>query len=120
MPVGNGFMGTMVFGGVQHERIALNESTFWSGRPRDYDNPEALEYLPRIRELVVAGKFQEAEQMADEHFYGRPAAQQTYQPLGDLLLSFDGVEPVQDYRRELDLETGVARITFRAAGVTAR
>ena len=66
MPMGNGLMGAMVFGGVQHERIALNESSFWSGRPHDYDNPEALQYFPRIRELVVAGKFQEAEKMADE------------------------------------------------------
>ncbi len=114
MPLGNGLMGAMVFGGVQHERIALNESSFWSGRPHDYDNPEALQYFPRIRELVVAGKFQEAEKMADEHFYGLPAAQQAFQPLGDLLLSFDGVENVEEYRRELDMETGVARITYRA------
>ena len=114
MPMGNGLMGAMVFGGVQRERIALNESSFWSGRPHDYDNPEALQYFPRIRELVVAGKFQEAEKMADEHFYGLPAAQQAFQPLGDLLLSFDGVENVVEYRRELDMETGVARITYRA------
>jgi alpha-L-fucosidase 2 len=114
MPLGNGLMGAMVFGGVQRERIALNESSFWSGRPHDYDNPEALHYLPRIRELVVAGKFQEAEKMADEHFYGLPAAQQAYQPLGDLLLFFDGVEQAEDYRRELDMETGVAKVTYRA------
>ena len=113
MPLGNGLMGAMVFGRVQHERIALNESSFWSGRPHDYDNPNALQYFPRIRELVFAGKFQEAEKMADEHFYGLPAAQQAYQPLGDLLLSFDGVEQVEDYRRELDMEAGVARITYQ-------
>ena len=111
--MGNGLMGAMVFGGVQRERIALNESSFWSGRPHDYDNPEALQYFPRIRELVVAGRFQEAEKMADEHFYGLPAAQQAYQPLGDLLLSFDGIEKVEEYRRELDMETGVARTTYR-------
>jgi alpha-L-fucosidase 2 len=114
MPMGNGLMGAMVFGGIQRERIALNESSFWSGRPHDYDNPNALQYFPRIRELVVAGKFQEAEKMADEHFYGLPPAQQAFQPLGDLLLSFDGVENSEDYRRELDMETGVARITYRA------
>ena len=117
MPMGNGLMGAMVFGGVQRERIALNESSFWSGRPHDYDNPAALQYFPRIRELVVEGKFQEAEKMADEHFYGLPAAQQAFQPLGDLLLSFDGVEKVEEYRRELDMETGVAKITYRAGDV---
>ena len=114
MPMGNGMMGAMVFGGIQQERIALNESSFWSGRPHDYDDPEAIKYFSQIRDLVFAGKFQEAEKLADEHFYGRPAAQQAYQPLGDLLLSFDGIERVGDYRRELDMESGVARITYRA------
>jgi alpha-L-fucosidase 2 len=85
MPLGNGLMGAMVFGGIQSERIALNESTFWSGRPHDYDNPDAFKHFAQIRDLVFAGKFQEAEKMADAHFYGRPAAQQAYQPLGDLL-----------------------------------
>jgi alpha-L-fucosidase 2 len=113
-PLGNGIMGAMVFGGIQKDRIALNDSSFWSGRPHDYDNPEAGQYFPRIRDLVFAGKFQEAEKMADEHFWGIPKAQQAYQPLGDLLLSFDGVDSVADYRRELDMETGMAKVTFRA------
>ncbi|MFI5378275.1 MAG: glycosyl hydrolase family 95 catalytic domain-containing protein [Tepidisphaerales bacterium] len=113
MPLGNGMMGAMVFGGVQQERIALNESSFWSGRPHDYDDPEAIKYFPQIRDLVFAGKFQEAEKMADEHFYGKPAAQQAFQPLGDLLLSFAGIDKVDDYRRELDIETGVAKVSYR-------
>jgi len=118
MPMGNGLLGAMVFGGTQNERIALNESSFWSGRPHDYDDPEAIKYFPQIRDLVFAGKFQEAEKMADEHFFGIPKAQQAYQPLGDLLLSFEGVEKVDDYRRELDMETGVATIRYRAGDVT--
>ena len=112
--MGNGLMGAMVFGGIQHERIALNESTFWSGRPHDYNDPEAIKYFPQIRELVFAGKFQEAEKMAEEHFYGRPAAQQAFQPLGDLLLSFDGIENAGQYRRELNMESGVAKVSYRA------
>ena len=56
--------------------------------------------------------------MADEHFYGAPKAQQAYQPLGDLLLDFEGVEKTDDYRRELDMETGVAKISYRAGDVT--
>ena len=67
----------------------MNECSFWSGRPHDYNDPEAIKYFPQIRDLVFAGKFQEAEKMADEHFFGVPAAQQAYQPLGDLLLSFE-------------------------------
>ena len=117
MPMGNGIVGAMVFGGTQHERIALNEGTFWSGRPHDYDNPEAGQYFPKIRDLVFAGKFQEAEQMADAHFFGVPAAQQAYQPLGDLLLDFDEIENASDYRRELDIESGVAKISYRAGDV---
>ncbi len=118
MPLGNGIMGAMVFGGVQRERIALNEGTFWSGRPHDYNNPEAIKYFPQIRDLVFAGKFQEAEKMADEHFYGIPAAQQAFQPLGDLLLTFGDGDKVEDYRRELDMETGVARIGYRTGNVS--
>jgi alpha-L-fucosidase 2 len=118
MLLGNGMIGAAVFGGTAHERIALNESTFWSGRPHDYDNPEALEYFPRIRDLVFAGKFQEAEKMADEHFFGRPKAQQAYQPLGDLLLDFAGAENATDYRRELDMEGGVAKVSYRVGGAT--
>jgi alpha-L-fucosidase 2 len=106
----------MVFGRVQNERIALNESTFWSGRPHAYNDPNALEFFPQIRDLVFAGKYQEAEKVADDHFWGVPKAQQAYQPIGDLLLSFDGVEDVSDYRRELDMESGVVTVSFRANG----
>src|ERR1700686_2940015 len=61
LPIGNGYMGAMVFGGIQQERIALNESSFWSGRPHDYNDTDAIHYFPQIRDLVFAGKFQEAE-----------------------------------------------------------
>jgi alpha-L-fucosidase 2 len=117
MPLGNGLIGAMVFGGLQRERIALNEGTFWSGRPHDYDNPEAFKYFPQIRDLVFAGKFQEAEKMADEHFYGIPAAQQAFQPVGDLVLSFDGADNPTNYRRELDMETGVAKVIYQVGDV---
>ena len=113
MPLGNGMIGAMVFGGVPQERIALNESSFWSGRPHDYDNPEAFQYFPQIRDLVFAGKFQEAEKMANDHFWGIPKAQEAYQPIGDLLLSF-GSTNFTDYRRELDMETGVAKVSYRS------
>ena len=81
MPIGNGLMGGMVFGRVKDERIALNESSFWSGKPHDYNDPEAIKYFPRIRDLVFADKFQEAEKMADEHFWGIPESSACYQPL---------------------------------------
>jgi alpha-L-fucosidase 2 len=112
MPLGNGMIGAMVFGGVPQERIALNESSFWSGRPHNYDNPEASKYYPQIRDLVFADKFQEAEKMADDHFWGIPNGQEAYQPLGDLVLSFAEAN-ITDYRRELDMETGIAKVSYR-------
>jgi alpha-L-fucosidase 2 len=113
MPLGNGMIGAMVFGGVPQERIALNESSFWSGRPHDYDDTNAFQYFPQIRDLVFADKFQEAEKMANDHFYGKPKAQEAYQPIGDLILSFDSTN-FTGYRRELDMETGVAKVTYRS------
>jgi len=117
-PLGNGYMGAMVFGRVQNERIALNESSFWSGRPHDYNDPNAFQYFGKIRDLVFADKFQEAEKMADDHFWGIPKAQQAYAPIGDLILKFDGVDNPQDYRRELDMETGIAKVNFRVGDAT--
>ena len=88
MPLGNGMIGAMVFGGVPQERIALNESSFWSGRPHNYDNPDAYKYFGQIRDLVFAEKFQEAEKLTNQHFWGTPKAQEAFQPIGDLLLTF--------------------------------
>lgn len=111
--IGNGYMGANVFGRVESERIALNESTFWSGRPHDYNDPEANKYFEKIKELVFADKFKEAEAMVNEHFYGKPAKQQAYQPLGDLLLDFKVTgDSITDYYRELDMETGVVKISY--------
>ena len=105
--IGNGYMGGNVFGRIEHERIALNESTFWSGRPVDYNDPEAHNYFEQIKALMYAKKYKEAERLVDAHFYGKPANQQTYVPVGDLLLDFPaGKEAVTDYYRELDMETG--------------
>jgi alpha-L-fucosidase 2 len=116
--IGNGFMGANIFGKVQNERIALNESTFWSGRPHDYNDPEANKYFGKIKDLVFADKFDEAEKMADEHFYGKPVAQQAYQPIGDMILNFNMTgDSIKDYRRELDMETGVVKISYTEGNV---
>ena len=116
--IGNGYMGGNVFGRTDEERIALNESTFWSGRPHDYNDPEAHNYYDEIKTLMYAGKYKEAERLVDRHFYGKPANQQTYVPVGDLMLDFmpdDG--PVTDYYRELDMETGIVTVDYTQGGV---
>ncbi|MCQ2134933.1 MAG: glycoside hydrolase family 95 protein [Bacteroidales bacterium] len=116
--IGNGYMGGNVFGRVENERIALNESTFWSGRPHDYNDPDAGKYYGQIKELMYAGKFIEAERLADQHFYGIPHAQQTYVPVGDLLLDFDSdASAVKDYYRELDMETGIVKVSYMEGDV---
>ncbi len=117
LPIGNGNLGAMVFGGVEHERLQLNEHSLWSGHPEVIDSPHTLEALPKVRQLLFDGRYAEAQQMAARdlmvHTRTTPA---NYQTLGDLLLDF-GHGPAGDYRRELDLDTAIARVSYRADGV---
>ncbi|MFH1918826.1 MAG: glycoside hydrolase family 95 protein [Planctomycetota bacterium] len=118
LPIGNGRLGAMVFGGAAHERIQFNEDTLWAGKPRDYAHEGAVEYLPVIRKLLGEGKQGEAERLAMEHFMSVPLRQFPYQPFGDLLLEFSGHETPEDYRRELDLDTGVTTVGYRIDDTT--
>ena len=113
LPVGNGRLGGMVFGGIAKERVALNEDTIWNGKKRDRVNPEALKALPEVRRLLFEGKVKEAEALEDQKMMGIPNRQPPYQPLGDLNIEFTGIDNAQDYRRELNLATGVARVSYR-------
>ncbi|MBP1665206.1 MAG: hypothetical protein H6Q23_66 [Bacteroidetes bacterium] len=111
--IGNGYMGANVFGRVEHERIVLNESSFWSGRPHDYNDYDAYKYFDRIKELVWSEHYREAEKMANEHFYGKPSQQQAFQPLGDFLMNFKITgDSIMDYYRELDMETGIVKVNY--------
>src|SRR5262249_12609736 len=85
LPLGNGRIGAMVFGGVASERIALNEATLWSGGPKDWNNPGAKAVLPKVREAIFAGRYQEAEALCKQM---QGPYNQSYQPLGDLKLDF--------------------------------
>jgi alpha-L-fucosidase 2 len=114
-PLGSGRLGAMVFGNVANERIALNEQTLWSGGPRNPDRPEALEHLSQVRGLLFEGKLKEAEGIAQKFMTGPGPF--PYQALGDLKLSFSGHDHPTDYRRELDLDAAVSRVSYRAGGV---
>jgi alpha-L-fucosidase 2 len=103
----------MVFGGVGDDRIQLNEDTFWSGGPYESTNPDALEYLPKVRELIFAGKYGEALSISERHLMGRPLNLQSLQPFGDLKLKFPGEENATDYRRELDLDTATVKVSYK-------
>jgi alpha-L-fucosidase 2 len=114
LPIGNGRLGAMVFGDPRRERLALNEDTLWSGSPKEWNNPEAMAWLPKVREALFAGRYAEAEALAKKM---QGPYNQSYLALGDLLLEFDVAGEVEGYRRELDLDRATATTTFRAGGV---
>ena len=117
LPIGNGRLGAMVFGKVKDERIQFNEDTFWSGRPHDYTNPQAAQYLDKVRKLIFEDEYLKAQELADEHMMGIPRFLQAYQPLGDLWLRFKHSGPIKNYRRELDLKNAIVRISYEVSGV---
>ena len=94
LPVGNGHMGAMIFGGIEQERLQLNEDSLWAGQPYDPANPAARSALPHIRALIFAGKIAEAETLANKTMLGKPSTQMPYQAFCDLMLGFPGLEPV--------------------------
>jgi len=122
LPVGNGRLGAMVFGGIARERIQFNEDTVWTGRPHDYSRPGASASLGPIRELLWSGQQAEAEALGMDEFMSVPLRQMTYQAFGDLILELDDVDAnrVTGYRRELDLDTAIATTEFRDGETTIR
>ena len=145
LPVGNGQMGAMVFGGVTTERIQFNEHTVWTGQPHDYAHEGAVKALPEIRRLLQEGraaerearqldpdlksrearekmslaraKQKEAEDLAGKEFMSEPLHQKAYQPCGDLWLEFPAEKAVSGYRRWLDLEGALALTEYRIGDV---
>ena len=113
LPIGNGWLAAMVFGKVDQERIQLNEDSIWAGARSDRNNPEALKSLPEVRRLLFAGKVKDAEALAGKTMLGIPLRLPPYQPLGDLWLNFGPPSDISDYRRELDLGTGMVKITYQ-------
>ena len=120
LPIGNGRLGAMVFGNVAAERLQLNEETIWAGRPNNNANPEALEYLPKVRQLVWEGKYKEAQDMATQHVQSNTNHGMPYQPFGDLNIHFPGHGDYTNYRRELSLDSAVATTRYTAGDVEYR
>ncbi|GGG72394.1 glycoside hydrolase family 95 protein [Edaphobacter dinghuensis] len=117
LPVGNGRLGAMVFGKPSLERIQLNEESIWDGEYRDRNNPKAGAAVPRIREMLFAGKTAEAEAFALSDMMSLPRRMPCYQTLGDLHLDFSpsGIAPdakFEDYRLELNLDTAIVTTSF--------
>lgn len=117
LPVGNGSLAVMVFGGVESERIQFNEETLWTGEPRSYAHKGASKYLGQIRSLLQDGKQKEAEELATKEFMSIPLRQTAYQAFGDLYLDFPTHKNFSNYRRELNLIKGISSVKYRSENV---
>jgi len=117
LPLGNGRIGAMVFGGVNHERLQLNEDTLWAGGPYDPVNPQARKALPEARQLVFEGKYREASKLISQKVLSKPKGQMPYETAGDLILTFPDSTSVGNYRRDLNLDKAVATVEYTDQGV---
>lgn len=121
LPIGNGRLGAMVFGGINNETIQLNEETVWAGEPGNNILPEIKKHLPKIRQLIFDGKHKEAQELANKYFprhagentnYGMP-----YQPVGNLQIIFPDSSQSVNYYRELDIANAVTTTKYQKNGV---
>jgi alpha-L-fucosidase 2 len=118
LPIGNGRLGAMIFGGTSREQLQLNEDTLYAGSPYDPNNPEALKALPEARRLIFAGRYKEAHELVGAKMMAQPIKQMPYEPVGDLRLNFRGHESVANYRRQLDLNTAIATVSYEVGETT--
>ena len=132
LPIGNGRLGAMIFGYVDEERVQFNDDTLWTGQPHEYQHEGAVKFLPQIRQLLqemrafeaegkqkeARAKQKEAEGIAGKEFMSIPLGQKTYQPFGDLRIKFPGHTAAADYRRELDMDSAVAKVRYKVGDVT--
>lgn len=117
LPVGNGRLGAMVFGGVCTEYLQLNEDSVWYGGPRDRINPSANEKLKDIRDAINAGDIRKAQDLCALALSGMPDCQRHYEALGNLYIHFEGDNEYTDYKRVLDLENASVKTTFKKDGI---
>jgi alpha-L-fucosidase 2 len=116
LPVGNGRIGAMIFGHVTSERLQLNEDTLWGGGPYDPVNPEARAALPQVRQLIFDGKYSDAGKLINAKVISHPSGQMPYETAGDLMLTFPDSASVENYRRDLNLDTAVTTVEYSEGG----
>ena len=117
LPIGNGRLAAMIYGGVPNEKIQFNEETLWTGEPHDYQNEGAVNYLDTVRQLLFEGKQIEAQDIASDHMMSIPLHQKAYQPFGDISIQFKDHDNYQNYRRELDLENALSTVSYEVGNV---
>ncbi|QJE97341.1 glycoside hydrolase family 95 protein [Luteolibacter luteus] len=116
LPLGNGRLGAMVFGGVADERIQLNESSLFDGFPLDASNPNALKALPDVQKLIFDGKNAQGEKLAGSTMMGQPQGVKPYQSLGELWIESPGIKAVSEYVRFLNLDEAMSRVSYVSEG----
>ena len=114
LPLGNGYMGLMIYGSLKKERLCFNDGTLWSGYPKDYNSKVSLDNLENVRKLIFEGKNAEADALCEEKLTGFYS--EAFMPLGEISLKFSGLDKT-DYSRSLDLSTAVH--TVKSKGCTA-
>lgn len=116
LPLGNSRMGAMVYGGILEEEIQLNEETFWSGGPHDNNSKTALQYLPKVRQLIFDGKEKDAEDIINREFFPGPHGMK-YLTLGSLKIINDSIGVPTNYIRDLNLKDATAEVSYEIDGV---
>ncbi len=116
LPIGNGRLGGMLYGDPTVERLQVNEESLWGGVNVPNNNPGALANLPEIRKMILDGKIPEAYELSERYLAGMPGKTWSYQTVGDIFFRFADTTAVTNYRRELDMETGMASVSFRRNG----
>ncbi len=115
LPIGNGALGGMIWGGIKKEQIGLNEDTLWSGYYHDKNNHDAIHYLPETRKLILEGKYAKAENLIRKHMLGE--YNESYLPLGNLFFEFEHGEKVTDYVRTLDIAESTVAVSYNVDGI---
>lgn len=120
LPIGNGSLGAMVFGGTEQDRLQLNEESVWSHQGEYLDKKGGYKSIKKIRKLLFEGKYAEGQKLAKDALMADrlPSGTNAYQTLGDLNFTYSGLENVRNYRRELLLDSALVRVSFQAGPVT--
>lgn len=116
LPIGNGRLGAMVFGNPEHEVLQLNEESVWAGSKVNANNPKALQWLPEIQKAIFDNKFREADSLSNLYMVGTPASIRSYQLLGNLVLDFKWDAKPENYKRSLNIQTGISTTEYSING----
>lgn len=114
LPIGNGRLGAMILGNITNETIHLNEDSIWGGENKEVHNPDSLTYLNEIRSLLFKGNVKKANTLIKTAFSSTPKYINPYQPLGYLSFEFDNYNVITDYKRELDIDNSIVKVSYKA------